>query len=52
VAAFGKDSESGQWLVSFLVEKVAFNLSVWSSEDSLSSVTVQLLESLVKSQIR
>lgn len=52
MAAFGKDSESGRWLVAFLVEKVAYNLSVWASEESLSVATIQLLQSVVKSQIR
>ena len=52
VAAFGKDSDSGRWLAAFMVEKVAFNLSVWSSEENLAFTSVQLLQSIVKSQIR
>lgn len=50
--AFGKDSESGKWLTAFLVNKVAFNMSVWNAEESLSLVSVQLLQSVSKSQIR
>ena len=52
VAAFGKESVSGRWLATFLVEKVAFNLSMWSSEETVCSATVQLLQNLVKIQPR
>ena len=49
VEALGKESESGQWLVVFLVAKVVFNLSHWSSEESLAHTSIQLLQSVAKS---
>ena len=52
VAAFGKDSESGRWLVVFLLEKVILNLSVWSAEESVSFTSVQLLHSIARSSKR
>jgi len=49
VEALGKESESGQWLVVFLVEKVVYNLSHWSSEESLAHTSILLLQSVAKS---
>ena len=51
-AVLGASSESGQWLTGHMLEKVMFNLSVWSSEESLALSTVQLLKSVVKSNKR
>ncbi len=49
MAALGKESESGRWLTVFLLEKVVYNVSVWSSEESLAHTSIQLLHSLAKS---
>ncbi len=51
-AVFGACSESGRWLTGHMLEKVVFNLSVWSSEEQLALSTVQLLKSIVKSNKR
>ena len=52
VAAFGKESKSARWLTAFLLEKVAFNLSMWASEETVCSTSILLLQTLVKSQPR
>ena len=49
---FGKDTPSSHWLCAFLLDKVTFNLSVWSGEESVAVDTVKLLASLVKNRAR
>ncbi|XP_078736435.1 exportin-4 [Lampetra fluviatilis] len=51
-AAFGQDTEGAQWIVGYLLEKVASNLSVWSSELELASDSVQLLITMVERKDR
>ena len=52
LSVFGKDAPSSQWLCVFLLDKVTFNLSVWSMEESVAMDTVALLGTLVKNTDR
>ena len=52
LSVFGKDSPPSQWLCVFLLDKVTFNLSVWSGEETVAVDTVGLLGSLVKNTDR
>ena len=52
VAAFGQDSEGGQWTVAYLMNKVLSNLQTWSSELLLINDTLQLLVALVEKRDR
>ena len=52
LSVFGKDAPSSQWLCVFLLDKVTFNLSVWSMEESVAVDTVTLLGTLVKNTDR
>ncbi|CAI8005528.1 Exportin-4 [Geodia barretti] len=52
LSVFGKDAPSSQWLCVFLLDKVTFNLSVWSMEESVAVDTVALLGTLVKNTDR
>ncbi|CAH1799119.1 unnamed protein product, partial [Owenia fusiformis] len=51
-SAFGRDTEGGQWVMNFLLEKIVSNLSVWSSEESLILDTVQLFSMIVENKHR
>ncbi|XP_070568372.1 exportin-4-like isoform X2 [Ptychodera flava] len=51
-AAFGRDTEGGQWSIGFLIDKILSNLSVWSSEHDLAMDTVNLLVALVQQKER
>ena len=46
--AFGRDTEGGQWTLSFLMDKVLSNLEAWSSEAALMDDTLQLLVAMVE----
>ena len=46
--AFGRDTDGGQWSISFLVDKICLNLSVWNSEEALTIDTLDLLVALVE----
>lgn len=52
VAAFGHDSQAGNWTVGFLLDKINSNLSAWKSEPLLIEGTIQLLVALVESRER
>lgn len=47
-SALGNGTPSGQWLVSFLIDKVISNLTVWSSDQSIADSSVELLSSIAK----
>lgn len=47
VTAFGKDTESARWLVSFVLDKVIWNFRGWLSEASVLENTAQLLVTLM-----
>ena len=51
-AAFSQNSDAGRYLVRLLVDKVAFNLSVWTSEELLIVDTIELLLAVVESSPR
>ena len=52
LAAFAQGTDAGQFLVRILVDKVAFNLSVWTSEESLICDSIELLLVIVESSPR
>ena len=47
-SSLGYGTDSGQWLVSFLIEISVSNLSVWSSDQSVSESSVELLSGIAK----
>ena len=47
-SAIGNGTPTGQWLVSFLIDKVISNLTVWSSDQSVADSSVELLSSIAK----
>ena len=49
---FGKDTDGGQWTVSYLVDKILSNLVGWSSESKVLEDTLELLLSLVDKKDR
>lgn len=51
-AAFLQDTDAGRFLVKLLVDKVAFNLSVWTSEEALILDSIDLLLAVVESSAR
>jgi hypothetical protein len=51
-AAFTEEADVGQFLVRFLVNKVALNLSMWTSEELLICDSIELLLVTVESRAR
>ncbi len=51
-AAFGQDSDGGQWTVNYLVDKVVANLCLWSAEVDPATDTLNLLVTLVEKKER
>ena len=49
---FGIDTVSAQWLLTFLLDKVVFNLTVWGSEEKLALTSAALLTKLARSKHR
>lgn len=47
-SALGNGTPTGQWLVSFLIDKSVSNLTVWSSDQSVADSSVELLSSIAK----
>jgi len=47
-SALCNGTATGQWLVSFLIDKSISNLSVWSSDQSVADSSVELLSSMAK----
>ena len=52
VAAFGQDTESARWLVSFVLDKVMGNFRGWLSEPSVLENTAQLFVTLMANKSR
>ena len=52
VRTFGKDTDGGQWMVSYLIDKILSNLVGWSSEAKVLEDTLELLLSLVDKKDR
>lgn len=52
ISAFGRDTDGGKWVVTYLLEKIVSNLHAWSSEASLIQDTLQLLVVLVEKKER
>lgn len=50
IEVFGVGVQSGQWLISFLLEKMVFNISVWSAEEELCLTSAVLLEKMGSSK--
>jgi hypothetical protein len=51
-SAFGQDSDGAKWMVDFLLQKIASNISVWSSETCLMEDTCNLLVTMVNNTDR
>lgn len=49
---FGECTESAHWLLTFLLDKVVFNLTVWGSEEKLALASATLLYKMVRSKPR
>ena len=49
---FGMGTEPAHWLLSFLLDKVVFNLTVWDSEEKLAFTSAALLTKLARSKHR
>ena len=47
-SALGNGTSTGQWLVSFFIDKSISNLTVWSSDQSVTDSSVELLSSIAK----
>ena len=47
-SAICNGTPTGQWLVSFLIDKVISNFTVWSSDQSVADSSVELLSSIAK----
>ena len=47
-SALGNGTATGQWLVSFLIDKSISNFTVWSSDQSVADSSVELLSSMAK----
>ncbi|KAK8756805.1 hypothetical protein V5799_000489 [Amblyomma americanum] len=47
VAAFGRDSEAGPWVLDWVLGKLCSNLELWRSEASLALTTCQAMVSLL-----
>ena len=47
-SALGNSTTTGQWLVTFLIDKSISNLTVWSSDQSVADSSVELLSSMAK----
>ena len=47
-SALGNGTPTGQWLVSFLIDKSVSNLTLWSSDQSVADSSVELLSSIAK----
>lgn len=52
IRCFGCDSDAGQWVLEFVINKLKTNLVNWSSEPSLLSDTCQCLTTLLSSMER
>ncbi len=50
--AFGRDTEGGQWTLSYLTDKLLHNLLTWSSEPRLIEDTLELLVAMVEKKDR
>ncbi|XP_012251237.1 exportin-4-like [Athalia rosae] len=50
--AFGEDTPGSLWTVSFLLEKIECNINAFKGEPNLVKETIQLLVTLVESQIK
>lgn len=50
-SALGSGTPTGQWLVSFLIDKSISNLSTWSSDQSVAESSVELLSSMAKNSL-
>ena len=42
------DSENTRWLLSFILDKITFNISVWHNEEKLTHCTVKTLYKLTR----
>ena len=51
-AAFGRDTDGGQWTVSYLVDKIVANLALWCAESTPADDTLELLVALVEKKER
>ena len=51
-SVFCRTSKYAHWLITFILQKVIVNLSVWSSEESVARMSVSLLKNLSKEQYR
>lgn len=45
---FGQETESGQWVLKFLLRKLYTNFYIWSAENTTTSQTAKLLLEIVK----
>lgn len=43
------NSDNSRWLLSFLLDKILFNASVWSSEEKLTRCSMKMLSKLCQS---
>ena len=50
--AFGQDTEGSEWVVTYLLDKICYNLDSWSSEESLINDTLKVLQALVEHKER
>lgn len=51
-SAFGQDSDSGRWIVDFLLQKIAFNLQIWNGEPQVMADSLQLFVTMVDNKTR
>ena len=50
--AFGMDTEGVRWTFNFILQKIFTTLSVWTSEPSLTSDTLELLTDMAEQSSR
>ena len=51
-AAFGHDTDGGQWTIAYLLDKIVANLTIWCSEPDVIEDTLELLTTLVDKKER
>ena len=52
VEVFGCDTDNGKWILSFVLDKILFNLSVWHNEEKLMACTLKMLSGLATTNKR
>ena len=52
IETFGTDSPSAKWILSFVMDKILFNLTIWYSEEKLMASTLKMLSGLATTNKR